>query len=355
MFRPRSLLAGFLACVTVLGATACREGNDSQQRDPFGPLADPTEAATSAAPVTTTALTAPPTTITIAAPPATQPPTTVASTTTLAPAVATPTGTAPVDSTSAPMESAPVDAGTAGIPEVDAQAYVVYDVDGGAFLAEREADAQRAVGSVMKLLTAYVVMQAGDPTHIVTMPNLQMDPEESVIGLYAGEQKQRDLLLRAMLIVSANDAARALAIDLAGSEEAFAEQMNAAAASLGLTNTHAVNPVGLDADGAHSTARDMAKLAALLMSDPTFRETVARRDAGLHDQTFPATNADFLTSYAGGNGVKTGHTTEAGYCLVASATRDGRTLIAVVLGASSDDARTKSAMELLDWAFANSG
>jgi D-alanyl-D-alanine carboxypeptidase (penicillin-binding protein 5/6) len=203
----------------------------------------------------------------------------------------------------------------------------------------------------MKLLTAYVVMQAGDPTHIVTVPQMQIDPTESAIGLYAGEQLQRDLLVRAMLIVSANDAARALAIDLAGSEDAFAAQMNAAAAGLGLTGTVAANPVGLDAPGAHSTARDMTMLASVLLGDETFRTTVARTDASLHGLVFPATN-DLLRTYPGAIGVKTGHTTEAGYCVVGAATRDGRTVIVTVLGAPTDASRLQGATTLLDWAFA---
>lgn len=236
-------------------------------------------------------------------------------------------------------------------PTVDAAAYAVLDVASGEFLIEHAADTPRAIASVTKLLTAYVVMQAGDPAHVVTVPEMQIEPDESVIGLYAGERLPRDVLLRAMLIVSANDAARALAVDIAGSESAFAELMNAAAAELGLTGTHAVNPVGLDADGAHSTARDVARLAAVLMGDATFRETVARTDARLHGTVHPATNDDFLLGYAGANGVKTGSTTQAGACLVASATRGGRTLIAVVLGASSTQARTSSAETLLDWAF----
>ena len=91
-------------------------------------------------------------------------------------------------------------------PAVEAAAYAVYDPTQARWLAEYEAAAPRPVGSLMKLLTAYVVMQAGDPTHVVTVPSMQLDPTESVIGLYAGEQLQRDLLVRAMLIVSANDA-----------------------------------------------------------------------------------------------------------------------------------------------------
>lgn len=154
-----------------------------------------------------------------------------------------------------------------------------------------------------------------------------------------------------MLIVSANDAARTLAADIGGSQDGFVSLMNAAAASLGLAGTVAMNPIGLDAAGAHSTARDLATLASLLMQDETFRATVARTSATLHGQTFPATNDAFLTTYPGADGVKTGHTTEAGYCLAASATRDGRRIVVVVLGSSSDAARVAAASQLLDWAF----
>jgi D-alanyl-D-alanine carboxypeptidase (penicillin-binding protein 5/6) len=266
---------------------------------------------------------------------------------------------APAATVRAPSPPAHVTQGTSTTlrdrPTVDAAAYAVLDVASGEFLVEHAADTPRAVASVTKLLTAYVVMQAGDPSRVVTVPQMQIEPGESVIGLQTGEQLPRDVLLRAMLIVSANDAARALAVDVAGSESAFVDLMNAAAAELGLTGTRAVNPVGLDADGAHSTARDVARLAALLLRDATFRETVARTDARLHGTVHPATNDDFLLGYEGATGVKTGTTTRAGACLVASATRDGRTLIAVVLGAPSTAARTASAIALLDWAFDRPG
>ena len=196
-----------------------------------------------------------------------------------------------------------------------------------------------------------MVLQAGDLAQVVTVPELQVDIAESAIGLYKGEQVPRDVLLRAMLIVSANDAARALAIDVGGSIEGFVQQMNAAADELGLSNTVAANPIGLDASGAHSSARDMVTLAALLMRDPTFREAVKKPSANLHGQTFAATN-DLLRTYEGADGVKTGHTTDAGYCLIASATRDGRTVLVAVLGAPTEDARLAGATALLDWAFA---
>lgn len=202
----------------------------------------------------------------------------------------------------------------------------------------------------MKLLTAYVVMQAGDPTHVATVPAMHLDPAESAIGLYAGQRVSREVLLRAELIVSANDASRTLALDVGGTEEHFVAMMNQAAHSLGLANTVAVNSVGLDADGAHSSPRDMVAIATILMKDPTFRATVARTDARMNGQHFDATNK-LLTSYAGATGVKTGHTTDAGYCLVGSATRGGRSVIVAILGAPSDKARIDSASGLLDWAF----
>lgn len=241
---------------------------------------------------------------------------------------------------------------TTPLPVVSAPAWAVFDVGRHQLMAESGADAPVAVGSLMKLLTAYVVAQAGDPTKVVTVQNMQLDPMESAIGLYAGEQLARDVLVRAMMIVSANDAARALALDVGGSEAGFVGMMNDAALRLGLTGTHAVNPIGLDADGQHSTARDMVTLGNVLMADPTFRTTVARTSARLHGQVFPATN-DMLGMYVGADGIKTGHTTQAGYCILASATRNGRTVIVAVLGATSEQGRYAAATALLDWAFAN--
>jgi D-alanyl-D-alanine carboxypeptidase len=235
-------------------------------------------------------------------------------------------------------------------PAIDATAYVVYDAGTQQWLAAKDADAPKPVGSLMKLLTAYVVMQAGEPSHVATVPPMQLDPAESIIGLYEGQRLPRDVLLRAELIVSANDAARTLALDVGGTEDAFVAMMNDAAKTLGMSQTTAINSVGLDAEGAHSSARDMVAIATVLMQDPTFRATVARTDAKMNGHHFDATNK-LLTSYEGATGVKTGHTTQAGYCLVGSATRDGRSVIVAVLGAPTDAARIDGASALLDWAF----
>ena len=277
---------------------------------------------------------------------------TVAATTTI-PATTAPsttTSVAPATTPATPASSAGTAVDPAQPPNIDATAYVVYDVGSQQWLADHDADAAKPVGSLMKLLTAYVVMQAGDPAHIATVPPMDLDPAESAIGLYEGQQLPRDVLLRAELIVSANDAARTLALDIGGSENGFVAMMNEAAQSLGMSQTVAVNSVGLDAEGAHSSARDMVNIATVLMQDPTFRATVARTDAKMNGQRFNATNK-LLTSYEGATGVKTGHTTDAGYCLVGSATRGDRSVIVAVLGAPTDQARIDGASALLDWAF----
>ena len=219
-------------------------------------------------------------------------------------------------------------------------------------LASTSADRRLSVGSLMKLLNAVVAYDAGHHDDDIVAPaGLAGSDGESVIGIDADQVVSRALLIRAMLKVSANDAARLLAIDIAGSEDAYTTMMNDAAASLGLTNTHAVNATGLDADGQFSSARDLITLATVLSANAEFRQTVTDTTAQFDGRTIPNTN-DLLATYPGADGIKTGHTSNAGYCLLASATRDGRRIIVAVLGAPTDDARDQAAATLLDWAFA---
>jgi D-alanyl-D-alanine carboxypeptidase (penicillin-binding protein 5/6) len=315
--------------LAVVALAGCSTTTDSPRDTTLGPLATPRMATV---PVVTTTDTATDT------------------------ATATTASTTPPTSTEAPLPPITTEPTTtvdpSALPAVDAAAYAVLDVPSGRWLAEADADAPRSVGSLMKLLTARAVLLAGEPERIVTVPAMQLDPEESIVGLYEGERLPRDVLFRAMMIASANDAARALANDIGGGEEsAFVELMNSAAADLGLAGTHAVNATGLDAPGAVSTARDMVTLTAELMNDPTLRAAVAQASAQLHGQTFPNRN-QLLTTYTGAIGAKTGSTTAAGSCVIAVAERDGRTMIVAVLGASTNQARFDSATKLLDWAFA---
>jgi D-alanyl-D-alanine carboxypeptidase (penicillin-binding protein 5/6) len=229
---------------------------------------------------------------------------------------------------------------------------VVYDQRAGRQLASSNAAERLPVGSLMKLLNAYVAYRAGDPDKTVVAPDgLRGEADESAIGIGAGQRITRSVLIRAMLKVSANDAARLLAMDIAGSEERYAELMNDAAADLALRDTHAANASGLDADGQHSSAADLITLANQLLEDPTFRQTVSEPTATYNGKTFPNTN-DLLGTYAGADGIKTGHTSGAGWCILASATHDGRRIMVVVLGASTERARDEAAETLLDWGFA---
>ena len=209
------------------------------------------------------------------------------------PTTAAPTTIAPATTAAPP---------TTTVPAVDVAAYAVYDMRAGEVLAVKRRNAELPVGSLMKLLTAKVAYNAGEPTRVITVPdNLLLDPEESNIGLIPGEELPRDVLIRAMLIVQRQRRGPALARDIAGDEAAYAELMNGAAGDLGLRHTHAVNVTGLDADGQHSSAMDMIRLGTHLMSNPTFQLTVERSNAVLHDLRYPPTN-DLLTLYPGADG-----------------------------------------------------
>jgi D-alanyl-D-alanine carboxypeptidase (penicillin-binding protein 5/6) len=244
-----------------------------------------------------------------------------------------------------------VDDSAIAAPPVDASAYAVFDTQASTMLATTNADARLSVGSLMKLLNAVVAYDAGEQDKDIVAPDgLAGSEGESVIGIGAGQVVSRSLLIRAMLKVSANDAARLLAIDIAGSEDAYATMMNDTATSLGLTNTHAVNASGVDAEGQFSSARDLITLATVLSANADFRQTVMETTAQFNGQTIPNTN-DLLVTYPGADGIKTGHTSNAGYCVLASATRHGRRIIVAVLGAPTDDARDQAAATLLDWAF----
>ena len=341
--RARRFILGLVA----LTLGACSAEDDAATTAP--------DVATSAADVATTvpgtdapvpASTLPPATTAAVATTAEASTTTTSTTTTTLPETTTST-VAATTTTTTPLAT------SEGVPVVEAAAYAVFDMRSGQLLASSEADARRPVGSLMKLLAAHVGYSAGQPTRIVTAPEgLVLFPgDESIVGISPGQQYSRDTLIRAMLKVSANDAARMLAIDIAGSEAAYAGLMNANAAALGLANTNAVNVTGLDAEGQYSSANDLVRLGVTLMGGITFQQTVKEDSATLGGQAFPNTN-DLLGVYPGADGIKTGRTSGAGWCILASATRDGRRVVAAVLGAPTEAARDQAATALLDFGFA---
>ena len=239
---------------------------------------------------------------------------------------------------------------TGDLPPIAAAAYVVVDGDTGEALASLNADQPRPVASLGKLMTARLVLDAGPLEDTATVPPLQITGDESQAGLEPGDHVSRGELLQAMLVASANDAARTLAVDVAGNEHSFVRMMNAEAAAAGLDATRYANPDGLDDPAQHSSAADVARLARDLMQDPAFRRIVAAESIRINGSELPATN-DLLGVYRGADGIKTGHTDEAGWCIAASATRDGRSIVVVVLGAPTEQARDDAARALLDYGF----
>lgn len=235
-------------------------------------------------------------------------------------------------------------------PAVPVAAWALIDEADGAVLGERNGNERRPMASITKLMTARVVTDgAGDGT--VVVPPAAVAIGGSSGGLVAGERVGTERLLALALIASGNDAAFTLAMGEAGSEAAFVRRMNALAQRLGLMDTRYVNAHGLDGEGHFSTALDSARLGMEIRRDPLLRRLVGERAVTTPAGVLPNTNL-LLGTYPGADGVKTGMTSGAGWCLVASAAQDGRRLTVAVLGASSEEDRLQAAQSLLDWGFA---
>lgn len=241
-------------------------------------------------------------------------------------------------------------------PAVSAGSALLVDLDGGGVLFRHAARTRRPVASLTKVMTALVVLRATSPDDRVAVPAAAVFGSRdfgagSTLGLRAGEeQRVRDLLYGA-LVGSANDAARALAIHVSGSEEAFVRRMNRVARDMGMRRTEFRSATGLD-DRGTSTAEDIRVLAEAAASEPLLRRIVMTRVHRLPGPARPRTiqnrNA-LLWLYPGATGMKTGSTRGAGFCLIATAEREGRRLLAVVLGAPSD--AFSDAASLLNYGF----
>jgi D-alanyl-D-alanine carboxypeptidase (penicillin-binding protein 5/6) len=221
-------------------------------------------------------------------------------------------------------------------------------------------DAEVSIASTTKLMTALVTLHHARLRDVFTDPDFIPAAEDSQIHLVPGERMSVHDLLIALMLPSADDAAEDLASNVGhGSVARFVTMMNARARALHLTHTHYSTPIGLDTPGNYSSAGDLVTLARyLLRSQPFIRAVVSKKSAVLRtgDHVRHVTNLnDLVDRYSWVNGVKTGHTLQAGYVLVASGTRDGMTLIGVVLGTASEAARDASALALLNYGFANFG
>jgi D-alanyl-D-alanine carboxypeptidase (penicillin-binding protein 5/6) len=237
-----------------------------------------------------------------------------------------------------------------GAPPLQAKAAVVMEASTGDVLFAKNSRQRRPMASTTKLMTVLVTLQRDDLDDIFSAPDYHPGPGESLIGLRPGERMSVRDLLRAALLPSANDAAAALAVGTMGSTQAFVAEMNRQAVKLGLHDTHYTTPVGLDSPGNYSSPRDLAKLAIRLRGYEFFRRTTdlprATLRSGSHKRTVVNRN-NLVGSVPAVNGVKTGHTSKAGYVLVGSARRDGVTVISVVMGEPNERARDGDSLALL--------
>lgn len=244
---------------------------------------------------------------------------------------------------------------------VSAKSAVLMDASTGQVLFAQNEHERLYPASVTKIMPLLLFMEALDEgrinlTDTVTASPVAASKGGSQIWLKEGEQMTVDELLRATAIASANDACTALGEHISGSEEAFVSLMNQRAKDLGMENTHFVNCSGLDDDTTEhlTTAYDIALMSKQLLSHERIRTYTTVWMDTLRDGATQLTNTNRLVRfYNGTTGLKTGTTSKAGYCLSASAERDGLHLIAVILGAESSDERFEGAKALLDYGFAN--
>lgn len=242
----------------------------------------------------------------------------------------------------------------------DAKSLILIEASTGMVLYEDNADEPLPPASVTKIMTLLLVMEAVERGEIkltdpVTVSDAAASMGGSQVYLEVGEQLSVEEMIKCVVIASANDAALALAELIAGSEEAFVAQMNARAKELGMKNTNFENTNGLDdtTENHVISARDIAIMSAQLMKHTTILKYTTVWQDSIRNGEFVLTNTNRLIRfYPGANGLKTGSTSKAGFCISAAAKRDGMQLIAVVMGSSTRDSRNETAKQLLSWGFA---
>lgn len=232
-------------------------------------------------------------------------------------------------------------------PVITAKSALLFDANTGRVIYKKNEDERRPVASTQKLLTAYIVAMSGDLSNMVTIRDVDTNVEPTKLYLKTGQQYSREELLHALLIKSANDVARALARDNAGSIPAFASRMNSTMQSLGGYSSNFLNPNGLPAEGQYSSARDMARVARAVYRIPVLREIMKTRYYTFRystGKTVTLKNTNrVLRYYSFCNGMKTGYTDRAGHCLISSGSYNGRDVIAVVLGTTKSRIWNESA------------
>lgn len=240
--------------------------------------------------------------------------------------------------------------------------YILIEAKSGKVLCEKDADTKLFPASVTKVMTMFLIMEAIDSnklayTDMVTASAYAASMGGSQVYLKEGEQFSVDEMLKSISMASANDACVAMAEHISGSEEAFVSEMNKKAKELGMVNTNFENTNGLDdtVTDHYTTARDIALMSSeLINKHPDILKYTSVWMDSVRNGTFGLTNTNRLVRfYKGANGLKTGSTSKAGFCISAAAKRDDMQLICVIMKAPSRDARNEAAKKLLDYGFAN--
>lgn len=245
---------------------------------------------------------------------------------------------------------------SASEPIIAARNYLLQDFHSGQVLVEKESDTQIDPASLTKIMTAYIVFEQLREGKIQLTDEVKISEKAwrsigSRMYLEVSTKVSVDLLLKGMIIQSGNDAAIALAEHIAGSEEKFVEIMNEYTQKLGLTHTHYTNCTGLTAEGHYSTARDLSKIARKLIQEfPEYYRLYSEKEF-TYDNVTQSNRNLLLWRDKSVDGLKTGYTEAAGYCLIASAKRGGMRLISVILGTTSKKARADESQKLLEYGF----
>jgi D-alanyl-D-alanine carboxypeptidase (penicillin-binding protein 5/6) len=245
---------------------------------------------------------------------------------------------------------------TPAAPTIAASAYILQDFHTGKVLGENNADARLAPASLTKIMTVYVAFKEISKgslhlTDLATISERARDASGSRMFLEAKQQVKIEDLLKGIIIQSGNDASIALAEHIATHESTFADMMNQHAVRLGMKNTHFQNSDGLPIENHYTTARDLAILTTALIKEfPDYYPWFSQKEFTFNKITQHNRNL-LLGRDESVDGVKTGHTDDAGYCLVASSLREGMRLISVVMGTKSDKARADENQKLLNYGF----
>ena len=241
-------------------------------------------------------------------------------------------------------------------PIIGAKSYLVIDATTGRELASLDPDTPLAPASLTKIMTTYVVFKALSEGQIqladeVTIPERAWRTPGSRMFIEVGKRVKIEDLLLGMIVQSGNDASVALAEHIAGTEGVFAQMMNQHAQQLGMHSSNFLNATGLPAEGHITTARDLATLARAMIEEfPDYYAWHAVKEFTFNDIRQSNRNK-LLWRDSSVDGLKTGHTDDAGYCLVASAERDGMRIVSVVMGMSSEKARADGSQALLNYGF----